>query len=149
VVSALLGSPILLLGTVEYCYNHAMRHTIRAIIIQDKKLLLVSGHDADYYWSPGGGIEKNETALEALSRELSEELGVKIKSAKHYLSYTVKETNQKVDNFLVEVIGEIKPGGEITNTAWLSKENFLNKDINISVGLATKLIPSLIKDRLL
>jgi 8-oxo-dGTP pyrophosphatase MutT (NUDIX family) len=126
-----------------------MRHTTRAIIIKDKKLLLVTGYGASFYWSPGGGIENNETSLLALRRELLEELGVQVKSAKHYLSYIVEETQQKVDNFLVEITGEIKPSGEISETIWLSKDNFMNKDINVSVGLAKKLIPALIKDSFL
>jgi 8-oxo-dGTP pyrophosphatase MutT (NUDIX family) len=126
-----------------------MRHTARAIIIKDKQILLVNGHDADFYWTPGGGIEKNESALQALHRELQEELGVAIKSAKPYSSYSIKENVQKVDNFIVEVVGEFRLGREITKTTWFSKENFVNKDINISVGLATKLVPSLIKDGLL
>lgn len=126
-----------------------MRHTARAIIIRDKKLLLVTGHGANYYWSPGGGIENNETPFLALRRELTEELGVQIKSAKHYLSYMVEETKQKVDNFLVEITGDIIPSDEITGIAWLSKDNFINKDIIVSVGLAKKLIPALINDKLL
>lgn len=126
-----------------------MRHTARAIIIKDKKLLLVTGHGANYYWSPGGGIEKNETPVLALRRELLEELGVQIKSAKHYLSYIVEETQQNVDNFLIEIADEIKPNSEITKIIWLSKGNFKNNDITVSVGLAKNLIPALVKDNLL
>jgi 8-oxo-dGTP pyrophosphatase MutT (NUDIX family) len=126
-----------------------VRHTARAIIIKDKKLLLVTGHGANYYWSPGGGIEKNETPVLALRRELLEELGVQIKSAKHYLSYIVEETQQNVDNFLIEIADEIKPNSEITKIIWLSKGNFKNNDITVSVGLAKNLIPALVKDNLL
>lgn len=131
------------------CYRHKVRHTARAIIIKDKKLLLVTGHGANYYWSPGGGIEKNETPVLALRRELLEELGVQIKSAKHYLSYIVEETQQNVDNFLIEIADEIKPNSEITKIIWLSKGNFKNNDITVSVGLAKNLIPALVKDNLL
>jgi len=126
-----------------------VRHTARAIIILDRKMLLVTGHGADFYWSPGGGIKKDETAIAALRRELFEELNVKVKSAKPYLSYIVKETDQEVENFIVEIKGDIEPNKEITKIAWLSKENFINKDIKISFGLATKLMPSLIKDGLI
>ena len=31
-----------------------MRRTIRGIIIRDRKVLLVTGHKADFYWTPGG-----------------------------------------------------------------------------------------------
>ena len=68
-----------------------MRHTVRALVVRKKKLLLVTGYDADFYWSPGGGIEKNESHLDALTRELEEELGVNIVYPQHYLSYEIND----------------------------------------------------------
>lgn len=131
------------------CYCLIVRYTARAIIIRDRKLLLVTGHGASYYWSPGGGIENNETPLLALGRELLEELGVQVKSAKPYLSYIIEENQQQVDNFLVVITGEIKPSSEITGIIWLSKDMFINKPITVSLGLVKKLMPALIKDGLL
>ncbi|MEI7690386.1 MAG: NUDIX domain-containing protein [bacterium] len=126
-----------------------MRHTARAIIIKQKKLLLVTGHGSEHYWSPGGGIESDETPLEALSRELFEELGVKVSTSKPYKSYIVEETKQRVDNFLVETSGKLNPGNEVSGIFWLSKDDFLNKEVKVSLGLSKILIPSLIKDKLL
>ena len=126
-----------------------MRHTARAIIIKRKKILLVTGHGSEYYWSPGGGIEGNETPLEALNRELLEELGVKVSASKPYKSYIIEETKQKVDNFLVETTGKLNPGSEVSDIFWLSRDNFINKKVNVSLGLSKILIPSLIKDKLL
>ncbi len=126
-----------------------MRHTARAIIIVKKKILLVTGYGSEYYWSPGGGIESNETPLEALNRELLEELGVKISTSKPYKSYIVEETKQKVDNFLVETSGKLNLGNEVSDIFWLSKDDFLNKKVKVTLGLSKILIPSLIKDKLL
>jgi 8-oxo-dGTP diphosphatase len=64
-----------------------MRKSARALIIKDKKLLLVGNSELGIFWSPGGGLEKEETPLEALKRELHEELGLELKSAKHYADY--------------------------------------------------------------
>ena len=124
-----------------------MRHTARAIIIKGGKILLVSGHDADFYWTPGGGVKDGESPIDALKRELQEELGVNIKTAKLYSSYIFEET-QKVDAFLTEIIGDISINAEIDKTIWLSKKDFEDDIIKISRGLRIDLIPHLIADGL-
>tara|TARA_R110002124_G_scaffold129483_1_gene290751 strand:+ start:46713 stop:47174 length:462 start_codon:yes stop_codon:yes gene_type:complete len=54
-----------------------IRNTIRGIVIKDEKLLTIRIADGDdeYYILPGGQLELNETAIEALQRECREELG--------------------------------------------------------------------------
>ena len=126
-----------------------MRHNARAIIIRNKKLLLVTGHDENYYWTPGGGVENDESVLDALHRELQEELGIKATSAMYYMSYSFEEKNKKSDIFMVETLDDIVLGGEITRMMWYSKEDFINDDIQISLGLTTEVIPRLIEDGLL
>ena len=120
-----------------------MRHTARAIIIRDKKVLLVSGYGIDKYWTPGGGVEVGETPLQALHREVKEELGVNILSAEPYLSYVLR--NLYVENYIVEIDDRIKVGYEITHTIWY------NKDANVktSEGFKTMVLPKLIKDNLM
>lgn len=50
----------------------------RAVIIDQNHILLCKTrrHKNNYYFLPGGHIENNETAQDALSRELMEEAGV-------------------------------------------------------------------------
>lgn len=57
-----------------------MNHRIRAIIIDSGRLALIKRNRADeeYYVLPGGGIEPGEEPLQALQREVFEELGVTI-----------------------------------------------------------------------
>lgn len=117
-----------------------MRHTVRAIIIRNKSVLLVTGHDADFYWTPGGGVEQGETTIDALHREIREELTVAVSSYEPYYSYEYKD--QKVDNFLVEIEGEIYPGNEITNIAWHSLAN----PVKTSSGFNEMVMPKLIQD---
>ena len=53
-----------------------IRPSARAIIIKDNKTYMVHSLVYDYYKFPGGGIEKNESNLDALIRETAEEAGL-------------------------------------------------------------------------
>lgn len=62
-----------------------MEKTVRAVIIEDNKLLvffrrkLVNNKMITYYALPGGHLEENETLEETVIRELKEEMNVDIK----------------------------------------------------------------------
>jgi 8-oxo-dGTP pyrophosphatase MutT (NUDIX family) len=98
-----------------------MRHTVRAIILKDKHVLLVTGHGAGFYWTPGGKVENGESIIQTLHREIKEELGVTIKEYSHY--YSFKYRNQEVDNFLVTINEEIKVSNEITGYVWYANDS--------------------------
>jgi 8-oxo-dGTP pyrophosphatase MutT (NUDIX family) len=51
------------------------RHAVRAIILNDDKLLMAHLEKTDEYKFPGGGKEEGETVDEALIREVREEVG--------------------------------------------------------------------------
>ncbi len=53
----------------------------RIIIVDDRRVLLVSHWYAPWVWTlPGGGVNKDETPEEAAIREASEETGLKVRS---------------------------------------------------------------------
>ncbi|TSC61954.1 MAG: hypothetical protein Athens041674_618 [Parcubacteria group bacterium Athens0416_74] len=53
----------------------------RIIIIDDRRVLLVSHWYAPWAWTlPGGGVNKNESPEEAAMREAFEETGLKVRS---------------------------------------------------------------------
>ena len=52
------------------------RPSARAIIIKDNKIYMVHSLVYDYYKFPGGGIEKQESNIDALIRETAEEAGL-------------------------------------------------------------------------
>lgn len=120
-----------------------MRHTIRGLLIKNRKILLVTGHAADFYWTPGGGVEGNETHEQTLRREIKEELGVSVLSLSPHSSYTYN--NQLVDNYLITITGDISPGNEITSTAWYDSST----DIKTSEGFRTTVLPQLLRENLI
>ncbi|MBK5447552.1 NUDIX domain-containing protein [Bacillus sp. TH22] len=81
-------------------------HIVRAIMIQDEKLL-VAEYIGNHYFLPGGHVEIGESAENALIRELREELGVTC-SIKQFLGvienqWQVKETLHHEINHIFEI----------------------------------------------
>lgn len=59
---------------------YPVRNSAKAIIIEDNKILCIRklGEHGPYCILPGGGQEKNETFIEAVTRECREEIGAEI-----------------------------------------------------------------------
>ncbi len=55
-----------------------MFHRVGMAVIDEKKLLMVRKKGSTYWQIPGGHIEEGETPVEALTRELREELQVAV-----------------------------------------------------------------------
>lgn len=55
-----------------------VRHSARCITIQNGRVAMVHSLKYNYYKFPGGGIEENETKVQALIRETEEEAGLVI-----------------------------------------------------------------------
>ena len=68
------------IDTKDYDINGTkfIRPSSRAIIIKDNLVAMVHSIKYDYYKFPGGGIEANESKIEALIRETKEESGLMI-----------------------------------------------------------------------
>lgn len=66
----------------------------RGLFIRDEKLLIVKhSEQAPHYALPGGHLERDESPLECLEREIKEELGIEIQSAE--LKYVYRWVNPK------------------------------------------------------
>lgn len=75
-----------------------VRPSARAIIIKDNKIYMIHSLVYDYYKFPGGGIEKDESNIDALIRETKEEAGlvVIIESIKEYgYVHRIKKAKEK------------------------------------------------------
>ncbi len=127
-------------------HKYKIRESVGAFIVDNKGrfLLLKTKGEGEIFWDIlKGGIEKGENQLEALKRELKEELGIeKFKNIQKLgISFTfefpdkVKKKigfdKQRVELFLVEFCGEeddIKiDKKEILGFVFLDKEEFLKK----------------------
>lgn len=121
-----------------------------AVIIKDKKILLVNGNRQNFYWTPGGKIEVNESPEDTNVRELKEELNVNVTNQKYYFTYlSDKEEDNKtreVQVFFVEYEGKLKCGAEVDSIRWISRKDIEKENINLQLGVGGHLIPKLIKD---
>ena len=68
------------IDTKDYNINGTItkRPSVRGIIIKNNQIAMIHSLTYDYYKFPGGGIEKNETHIDALIREVKEESGLKV-----------------------------------------------------------------------
>ena len=78
------------IDTKDYDLNGwiCVRPSARSIIIKNNKIAMVHSLTHGFYKFPGGGIEPNETPIEAMIRETKEESGLIVKAN------TIKEFGQ-------------------------------------------------------
>jgi 8-oxo-dGTP pyrophosphatase MutT (NUDIX family) len=73
-------------------------HTAGLIVIKDKKLLLAFSKNKQAFYLPGGKVDAGETAVQALLREIKEELNIELEEKKlqyytHVTAAAYGETN--------------------------------------------------------
>jgi ADP-ribose pyrophosphatase YjhB (NUDIX family) len=97
-------------------------HGVKAIIASEDKILFVRHSYGDQAWNfPGGGVKRNEVAINAVIREIKEELNIDIHPT--YIGAFVNNTegwHDDVDVFQAE-IGDstsIHPNAEIADVTW-------------------------------
>lgn len=104
-------------GSLTYSVLSMKEHRIssRAIIFHDGKLILIhrKWKRKEYWVTPGGGVEGDETLEEAVKREVREEIGIEIGVGKFVMELT-RESKDRVSHqkfFLCEYVsGEIGSG---------------------------------------
>jgi len=101
------------------------RIAVDALIIRDTKILLVKRAVEPFkdFWAlPGGGIDFDETAQEALQHEVLEETGLKLLSSKFIQIYTnpARDPKQVITlSYYVETEGEPKAGDDAKEFGWV------------------------------
>lgn len=106
-------------------------HKVGGILIQNRRLLVCRAKGKEHFIAPGGKIEVGETALQALQRELTEELSIHVEESQ-FKPFGVFEAQAagaeskkiRMEVFLVsEWHGEVKGAHEIEALAWVSSLN--------------------------
>ncbi len=126
------------------------------VVIQNNKFLIVRQKNEDVWKNVGGKIEGDETPEECLIREITEELGTKLKGTPVY--YFSLPTTKAVSNpninldihlYKCELENEPLPSSEIEELHWLSKEEFEDNIFNLTYQIKEYIVPKLIEDKLI
>ena len=108
--------------------NDDVVHVVVAVIIDDDNQVLVSKrpdnvHLAGYWEFPGGKVEANESVEEALSRELNEELDIKITRSRPLIKiiHHYKEKSVFLDVWYILDYSGVVKGNEGQEISWRRK----------------------------
>ncbi|MGM0824739.1 MAG: NUDIX hydrolase [Pseudomonadota bacterium] len=111
--------------------NAANVMEIAAAIVSDSagRLLLVRKHNTSIYMQPGGKIDAGESALEALCRELYEELGLSVNSDQLSplgirTAQAANEPGMTVQAHLFSIVIDesVEAAAEIAEARWVTRE---------------------------
>ena len=97
------------------------------VFVQDKRILLARSKGKVLFYLPGGKRETGETDIEALCREIKEELSVHLNERSmefmgEYLAQADEKrvgTNVKIRCYTAHYIGTMSPDSEIDEIKWL------------------------------
>ena len=102
------------------------RIRIAAAVLADRagRILLVRKQGARFFMQPGGKLGDGETEVEALARELKEELGCVLVKAERLGMFSAPAANEaehivEAALFQVEIAGVVAPAAEIAEMAWV------------------------------
>lgn len=113
-------------------------HKAAGILIKDRKILVERDFNEKYFVGPGGRLSANETAHQALIRELKEEFSIETdeKDFEEFGTFYAQAADEpgrylQMDVFIVRKwVGEVIPSSEVEEVLWINS----NPPENTKVG---------------
>lgn len=108
------------------CNERVIRVAAAVVLDADGRMLVVRKRRTATFMQPGGKIMPGETAVDALHREVAEELGVEVAASSvrplgRHVAEAANEPGHTVDAelFLVTLAGQPRAAAEIDEMAWV------------------------------
>lgn len=148
----MLNFRVLIDNVRSECYNAFIMnnsqdpHVVSAIVVFDKKLLLLQRDDTpgikdpERWQLPGGGIEDGETPDEAIRRELQEEIGI-VPNTLRFLATPYPGTHVYHAPLTAEEANNIKKGTEGKDLCFFSLDEIA------TIPLTQKLQQAFVKQK--
>lgn len=117
-------------------------------VVKDEKLLLVKPKVSSWLLMPGGKPKEGESAVDALKREIGEELGCGIEEATISFLGRFEDKNADgtamvaIDLYSGKLLGEPRPCSEIEELVWVAPDS---ADERITPVTRNKIMPFLLK----
>lgn len=92
---------------------------VAALIIKDKKLLLVREHGKKIFLLPGGKRRFGESDEQTLRRELHEELYVDVSEMNYFGRFSEAFGVVSMIAYMCKIEGDMKPSHEIEELLWV------------------------------
>ena len=106
--------------------TNIIRIAAAVLIGPDGRTMLVRKRGTQAFMQPGGKIDAHEQPIEALARELEEELALKIDPVRatylgHFCAPAVNEPGFEVqaELFLLHIDADVAPAAEIEEVQWI------------------------------
>jgi len=107
-------------------------HVAAGIIVRNQQVFISKRsseqHQGDKWEFPGGKVESGESVLEALTRELKEEVNLEVLNAQtfHQLEFDYGDKVVQLDFYLVDKFEGEGKGLEGQQTAWVNISELVN-----------------------
>lgn len=115
-------------------------HTAGLIVVKTGKLLLAYSRNKQAWYLPGGKVDAGETALQAVIREIKEELNLDLipEGLQSYCHVSAPAYGEEAhilmeqDCFLYELNADIQPSNEIDEVAYFDLQTYKQQTAQVS-----------------